>query len=147
MTPRQLDRGTVQRKLELLSDLLTDLDHLGDVSAERLERERGTRHIVERVLTQLVDIAAGVNAHVVSARGPRAPSDYRGSFELLARLGAIEPELASALRSSVGLRNILTHEYGRIDLTKVAAAVPAAREQYGSYVEQVAAFLAEDASR
>lgn len=146
MTPRTFDPPSVQAKLELLRDLLDDLDRLGEVDARRLETDRFTRHVVERILTQLVDVAAGANTHIAAALGPRAPSDYAGSFELAAAVGALDAGLAADLKPSVGLRNLLTHEYGAIDLEKVAAAVPLAREQFGAYVHQVSRFLAEFAA-
>lgn len=141
MTPAEFDPGSVVAKLDLLRDLLDDLERLGDIEAGRLTADRFTRHVVERILTQLVDIAAGINAHVAATLGSRAPSDYRRSFELAAEVGLIDAELASELAPSVGLRKLLTHEYGNIDPAKVAAAVPLAREQYGRYVRQVARFL------
>jgi uncharacterized protein YutE (UPF0331/DUF86 family) len=41
-----------------------------------------------------------------------------------------------------GLRNVLTHEYVRVDLERVAAAVPEATRDFGAYVQQVARFIA-----
>jgi Uncharacterized conserved protein len=46
----------------------------------------------------------------------RAPADYRTSFALAQEAGALEPELVTRLQASVGLRNVLTHEYVDIDL-------------------------------
>jgi uncharacterized protein YutE (UPF0331/DUF86 family) len=42
---------------------------------------------------------------------------------------------------SVGMRNVLVHNYLDVDQELVAAAVPLAVEQYGEYVRQVANFL------
>jgi uncharacterized protein YutE (UPF0331/DUF86 family) len=53
----------------------------------------------------------------------------------------IDTELATALRPSVGMRNVLVHNYLDVDHNRVAVAVPIAVEQYGAYVRQVAAFL------
>ncbi|HEX9888963.1 MAG TPA: HepT-like ribonuclease domain-containing protein [Nitriliruptorales bacterium] len=147
MTPREFDATSVQGKLELLHDLLDDLDAVGEVDARTLETDRFTRHVVERVLTQLVDIAASTNAHIAASLGSRAPSDYSQSFELAAAAGALDADLAADLKASVGLRNLLTHEYGRIDLSKVAAAVPVARDQYSRYVRQVSRFLQDRDAR
>jgi len=68
----------------------------------------------------------------------RAPKDYRSSFDLAQEAGAIQPELVKRLQPSVGLRNVLTHEYVDIDLEIVADAVGSARRDYGDYVRQVA---------
>lgn len=47
-----------------------------------------------------------------------------------------------SLLASVGLRNVLTHEYVDIDLGIVAAAVTSAGQYYGQYVQQMARWIA-----
>jgi uncharacterized protein YutE (UPF0331/DUF86 family) len=81
------------------------------------------------------------NSHVVVARLGRAPDSYAESFSLAARTGMLDQSLAEALRPSVGLRNVLVHNYLDVDRGLVAAAVPLALEQYGAYVRQAATFL------
>ncbi len=45
------------------------------------------------------------------------------------------------LDPSIGMRNVLVHEYLEIDLRKVALAVPPALSCYRRYVQQVAEFV------
>lgn len=145
MTPSALQAAAVQAKLRLMRELLDDLGSVGDLTPEMLERERLVRRAVERVLTQLVDLAASVNSHVVTASTGRAPASYRSSFDDAAELGMLPPQLAGALKPSVGMRNLLVHEYAAVDLARVAEAVSTALESYGEYVRQVARWLADRA--
>lgn len=142
MTPPALDVAACEAKLVLLADLVDDLQRQGDVSGAILRHDRDRRHVVERVITHLVDIAAGLNATLVRGAGLRAPTGYRDGFELLGRAGVIMPDLAERLMPSTGMRNLLTHEYGRIDLDLVAAAVPIARRDYADYIRAVRSHLA-----
>jgi hypothetical protein len=73
------------------------------------------RHGIERILTQLVELAAAVNEHVVGARLQRVATSYRESFELA--------------------------KYLEIDRWKVAVAVPLALSRYRRYLRQVAEFV------
>lgn len=66
---------------------------------------------------------------------------HRETFDVAASVGAISPELAGQLKPSVGMRNVLIHEYVNVDLELVALAAPHARQQYGQYVSSVAAWL------
>jgi uncharacterized protein YutE (UPF0331/DUF86 family) len=141
MSPRELDRAMIHAKLRVLRDLLEDLEPLRNISAERLGTERLTRYAVERILTQLVDVAVSVNSHVSAALAARGPADYRESFELAARAGLISEPLARELAPSVGLRNVLTHEYVGVDLAIVAGSIGRAVDGYRRYVEEVARFL------
>ena len=60
--------------------LLRELDHLGPVDADRFAREYATQLVVERIVSQLVDLAASVNAHVVAVEaGAISPMLQLGS--------------------------------------------------------------------
>lgn len=142
MTPRPFESKVVQAKLRFLDELLRDLSGLGDVSLDRMNSDRLVRHALERILTQLVESAVAINSHISASLLGRSPADYRHSFELAAQAGAITPELAARLAPSAGLRNLLIHEYGTIDLARVAAAAHLALSAYEEYVTSVARFLA-----
>ena len=143
MTPPLLDSAAVQAKLVLMVALLDDLDGVGPVDAAVLQRDRMLRHAVERVLTQLVDLAVSVNGHVAVAGGLAAPATYRASFAAAAATGALPAALAERLAPSAGLRNVLVHEYAAVDLGLVVRGVELARTDYRSCVRAVAGFLAE----
>jgi uncharacterized protein YutE (UPF0331/DUF86 family) len=136
-----LDAAIVQERLRHMRDLLADLDRIGDVAVERLTSDRIIRHAVERIITQLVDLAVSINSHVVAVVRGQVPSTYRESFGAAAQAGMISAELAAELAPSAGLRNILTHEYVGVDLVLVAQAVPVAHHAYQRYVSEVARFL------
>ena len=142
MTPREFDSSVVQSRLALMRDLLGDLDAVGSVSAESLSSDRMLRHAVERVLSQLVELAVSINSHVASTILQRGATDYRASFDLATQAGVIDEELRDRLTPSVGLRNVLAHEYVAVDLQIVSAAVDRAVIDYGDYVSSVASWLA-----
>jgi uncharacterized protein YutE (UPF0331/DUF86 family) len=141
VTPREIDWRTVRAKLRRMRELLDQLNELGPLDTGRLDAEPVTSLAVERILILLVDLAFAANSHVVVARLGRAPDSYAESFALASQAGMIDGTLATALRPSVGLRNVLVHNYLDVDRERLAAAVPLALEQYAAYVRQVAAFL------
>jgi uncharacterized protein YutE (UPF0331/DUF86 family) len=143
VSPREFDAGVVQARLALIRDLLDDLQSVGEVTVDLLQRDRMLRHGVERVLGQLVELAVSINGHLGATLLGRAPKDYRTSFALAEEAGALDPELVSRLQASVGLRNVLTHEYVDIDLEIVAGAVTSAGHDYGQYVQQMARWIAD----
>lgn len=136
-----VDAAIVQERLRLLRDLLADLDLVGEVTTDRLNRDRILRHAVERIITQLVDLSVSINSHIAAATHGRAPATYRESFAAAAAAGAIAGDLAAELAPSAGLRNVLTHEYVAVDLALVADSVPLAREGFRRYVAEIARFL------
>jgi uncharacterized protein YutE (UPF0331/DUF86 family) len=132
VTPPALDAAMVQAKLRLMRELLDDLDAAAPTDASALQGDRMLRHAVERILTQLVEQAAAVNAHLAGARLGRGAVTYRASFDLAVEAGALPDDLAQRLLPSAGLRHV--HQYAAVDLDL-------ARTDYRAYVRAVAAFL------
>lgn len=121
--------------------LLDDLAEVNAAGEPSLAENRMLRHGVERILTQLVELATAINEHVVGARLQRVATSYRESFGLAEECGLIDKQLHDDLLPSVGMRNVLVHEYLEVDLRKVEAAVPLALSCYRRYVQQVAEFV------
>lgn len=138
MTP--LDPQVITRRLATMRMLLDHLGRLEITVPEQLE-DLALRLQVERVLSQLVNLATEINAHVAMAALDRPPESYREGFDRAVEAGFLDAELASDLKPSIGLRNILIHEYVRVDLTMVTQAVPRALSGYRDYVRQIAAAL------
>ncbi|HZJ06675.1 MAG TPA: DUF86 domain-containing protein [Nocardioidaceae bacterium] len=111
------------------------------MSETDLAQDRMLRHAVERILVQIVDLSVSINSHVAATHLGKAPPDYRSSFDLATDAGMIGAGLARSLRDSVGLRNVLTHEYVAVDLARVAEPAALANAHYAEYLKQVARWL------
>jgi uncharacterized protein YutE (UPF0331/DUF86 family) len=141
MSPRGLDRAVVQRRLEQIGLLLDDLASVDVLTAEQLESDRMLRHAIERIMTQLVELATAINSHIAVATFGAAPEDYHESFLRCADAGAIPATLAGRLAPSAGLRNILVHAYIEIDLSIVASSVASALTGFTEYRRAIASWL------
>lgn len=139
------DRDVVVRRLDAMRDLLDHLEGLHVTSADDLADLR-VRPQVERVLTHVVNLAVEINAHVAATVRGRPPADYQVGFDRMAESGWLDPHLARALKPSVGLRNVLTHEYVDTDLGLAAAAVPLMLRDYRAYIRLVAVALLSGSS-
>ena len=143
MTPRRLDVDVARNKLAAIEDTCDVLASLGDIDGDLLCDDPVVAAAVERLIGRLVDLAVDVNSHLAVALLGRAPSEYRESFDLMAQAGVIELAMAVRLKPSVGMRNVIVHEYVRLDLARVAAVVPEAIDAYRAYVTAVARFLVD----
>ena len=54
--------------------------------------------------------------HLIRRRKLGLPRDSRESFALIQQEGLISPEQMKAMQAMIGFRNILVHEYQRLDL-------------------------------
>ena len=120
------------------------LDVLSDMTAWSMDDLAGDvvrRLALQRALTQLVDLATVINAHILSVLQGRAPETARKGFSAMAEAGVIDVELGRSLAASAGMRNVFTHEYVEVDLARVHLAIPAAARDYTRYVKDVAMWL------
>jgi uncharacterized protein YutE (UPF0331/DUF86 family) len=142
----ELNLESVQRRLVAIRERLDELRQLEEVTEARLGEDWLTRAAVERVLTQLVELAAQINTHIVAVSGKVPPDQYRESFIAAAEIGALPADLATEIAPSAGLRNILVHQYLDADLGIVAQSVGQATVDYAAYVRAIAAWLSAQAS-
>lgn len=141
MSPRAFDPAVVQVRLRHLAALLDDFADLGPYDPETLATDGHRRYTAERILTQLVEVAVGINGHIGAALLGKVGAGYAATFDLAVEAGALSAETARRIRPSVGTRNVLVHEYLTIDYARVAEAALRAPVDYGDYIREVAAFL------
>ena len=67
---------------------------------------------LQRAMELVIDMAN----HVIKERKLGLPKESRQSFEILGKAGIITPEMSRELQGMVGFRNILVHEYQKLDL-------------------------------
>lgn len=97
---RRCLRRIESRRPATLAGLLDDLDAQDIISLN-----------LERAIQQCVDLAT---MRLADTDDP-PPASMKEAFELLARAGVLSHDLAVRMRAAVGLRNILVHEYRRVD--------------------------------
>jgi uncharacterized protein YutE (UPF0331/DUF86 family) len=67
---------------------------------------------LQRIAEQAIDIAN----HLIKKEKLGLPKDSKETFQILAEAKIIPDELAARLKGMVGFRNILVHDYRKIDL-------------------------------
>jgi uncharacterized protein YutE (UPF0331/DUF86 family) len=110
-----MDRSIFDRKFESLRKCLLRVQSKVPATAEELDKDIDLQDIVsvnlERSVQLSVDIASQVLAHLESP----VPDTLASSFDALANESVLSKELAERMRKAVGFRNIVVHEYNRVD--------------------------------
>lgn len=81
------------------------------------------RDIAERNLQTVIQAIIDIGNHLVADAGLGAPERYSDILEKLSGAGLIDAELARRLVPVVGMRNVLVHEYVRLEAERIWAAV------------------------
>jgi uncharacterized protein YutE (UPF0331/DUF86 family) len=99
--------------------------HLRRIKAKRsvkLKEFLGDLDIQESILFNLqmaVQNCIDIAAHIISDDELGVAGSTSEMFYMLQENSYLTPELTEKMVTAVGFRNLVTHEYGKIDLTKV----------------------------
>jgi uncharacterized protein YutE (UPF0331/DUF86 family) len=85
-------------------------EFLGD-----LDRQESILFNLQMAVQNCIDIAA----HVIGDDELGVAGSTNEMFYMLQENGYLTPELTEKMVAAVGLRNLVVHEYGKIDLSKV----------------------------
>lgn len=114
-----VDPDRVRTKLGHLEEYLRGLIEQQDVSREQYLGDRDRQDIVERRFEKAIQACIDVAAHVVATEGYREPTDYGDFFRVLEENDVISSAVADRMVEMAGFRNVLAHEYARIDDERV----------------------------
>jgi len=112
---RVVDRELVLRKLANIDLYLTQLVPYRALDVAAYAADWRTQRIVERTLHLAIEACMDVADHIVADRRLRVPETGAATFESLGEADLLPRELAASLARMVGFRNILVHDYARLD--------------------------------
>lgn len=99
------------------------------------------KRAVERVMQLIVECATDINIMVLKKIGKGPSKDYYNSFIDLAENNVIDMDFALKIAPSTGLRNILVHEYQKIDDKIVYHSVNSISQYYSKYIDVLSKYL------
>ncbi len=80
-----------------------------------LDRQESVLFNLQMAIQNCIDIAA----HIISDEGLGVPGSTNEMFYLLEENGYLDTELTEKMIAAIGFRNLIVHEYGKVDLTQV----------------------------
>ena len=109
-----VDRERVLAKLDELHGYVRELRALRLEAYEDFTRPE-TRRATERLLQIAIEAVVDICHRLVSGLRLGLPSEEDDLFTKLQEARIFPPDLITTLRRMKGFRNILVHEYGRVD--------------------------------
>jgi len=140
-------KDLIQRKISLIQDDLTKLAKLSGFTMEEVSADFMKQATVERLLERIISRAIDVNEHIITELGDietEPPKDYKATFHLLSKMDIYPKEFGESISKSVGTRNILVHEYDKIDPRIVYASISDCLKDYHQYCDYILKFLEKE---
>ena len=136
-----IDRDRLLAKLDELDGYLVELR---SIATERFEEYLSVekKRAYEQLVLQ-VSVEAVIDACALLVAGLRLglPGDEDDLFEKLVGRGVISNAMVDSLRRMKGLRNLLVHEYGRINDQIVFETIRQRLGDFDTFKREILAFL------
>lgn len=135
-----IDIELIKSKLSDLQGYFMELEPILNEEARTIIENSLKLHTVERLFQLIVDTAVDINTHLISASDFKIPDDYQSTFLILAENRILPMDLAVKIAPSVGLRNLVVHKYGRVDVKKMVDDIKDEIGQYRDYMQHIHQF-------
>ncbi len=135
-----VDRDRILAKLDELQGYLREVRSVVPASFPEyltVEKRRSSERLLQVAIEAVVDICG----LLVTGLRLGLPADEDDLFEKLAGRGVIAPPMADLLRRMKRMRNILVHEYGRVDDELVFETVQQRLGDFDVFMGEILAFL------
>lgn len=110
-----LDRDRIVAKIDNLDGYLMELEMIAPKSYGEYEKNIEKKRACERLLQIAIEAAIDVSRLLLKGLRLGLPADEDDIFSRLQSHGVLSVDMVKSLRMMKGARNILVHEYGKID--------------------------------
>ena len=100
----------IEERMEEIESYFNRLEEVEGASQE-VAREESMENLVRKIVSAAIDIAS----RIIALEGEGRPESYAEYFEGLEGKGVIDEELSDRLQEMARFRNLIVHQYYRID--------------------------------
>ena len=105
----------IDEKIKDVERFLEELEDSLPKNFEEYERSYKLKAIGERYFEKIINAVVDLAFFIIKEKNLKQPEEDKQAFGILAKKKIISDSLAEKLKDAKGMRNILAHEYGRID--------------------------------
>lgn len=112
--------SVIENRISLIKKYLKILKKFDKFSTKQLKEDIFIRGALERYLYLVVQSAIDLAECIIAYKGYRKPSTLAENFMILQEEGLINAGMCSQLSKMVGFRNIVAHDYEKIDYSVIS---------------------------
>ena len=118
------------------------MEELKDVTVEEYSKDWKIQRAVERTLQIAIELCVDIANHIISDEGWRVPVSYSDTFKVLKENKVIDNELFSIMERMARFRNIIVHNYDKLDQTIILDILKKNLEDFMKYRDSILKWLA-----
>jgi len=138
-----VDKALVLRKLSELEEYLGQIREYTNITIEQYSSDWKIQRIIERTLQIMIETCVDVAGHIISDREYRIPKSYADTFRVLHEENILEKELFETMDKMAKFRNIVVHNYDKVDTSIVVIILTKHLDDFLTYKNAIIKILKE----
>jgi uncharacterized protein YutE (UPF0331/DUF86 family) len=131
----------LSERLKLLDEYINDLKDLQEISFQEYQENKLIHRTVERTLHLAIEACLDIGQHIIAQNGFRTPVDNKDIFVVLHEEGILSADLLEKTTSMARFRNLIVHNYARIDNAAVFGILKRHLDDFNAYAQAVLHYL------
>lgn len=136
-----VDKLLIGRKLARMDTYLSQIGEFSKISGNEYKKNWKTQRIVERTLQILVEECIDIANHIIADEDPRLPVGYADAFQVLMENRMINKKLSATIEKMAKFRNVIIHQYEKIDPGIVVAILHKNLVDFERYKKAIIKYL------
>lgn len=136
-----IDKDLIKNKMEDIQAYFKEMEPILKYESREIIEDNLKIRAVERLFQLIVDTSIDINTHIITETDFNTPEDYQSTFIILGENKILPMNFAVKIAPSVGLRNLIVHKYGKVDLKKMVDDIKNEIGQYLEYLKLVNEFI------
>ncbi len=138
--------GVILERIQRLVSYINELRELqNEVTFAVYQQDKFKRKFIERTLHTALEACLDIGNRLISVAALRQPEDNRDVFRALAEAGLLPTERLETFLRMASFRNILVHEYTKLDDAAVYGIFQRRLDDLAAFAEAAARYIAREA--
>lgn len=136
-----VDEALLLRKISEVETYLVQVGEYRNIHLDEYQQDWKVQRIVERTLQMMIETCVDIAGHIISDKGFRIPLSYADAFKVLKENGLLSAQLCAHMEKMVKFRNVIVHQYDKVDAEIVIGILKKNLEDFLSYKKAIVDFL------
>ena len=136
-----IDRAAINEKIEKLREYLTLLKEYRKSNLKELKEDPKLQGAVRCYLQLSIKCVIGIGEIIISGLRLPRPEEAREVIEILGKNKIIPISFSKHFSSVAGFRNILVHEYTKVDINKLYQHLRNDLKDFDFYIRHIVKFI------
>lgn len=135
------NKELIKNKINKIENYLKELEPILKLETNEILGNYTNLRTTERNFQLIVDTVIDINTHIISTENLRAPEDATETFFILGEAKILSMDFVKKFSPVAGLRNIVVHDYEKIDTEKMINDIKSDINQFGEYALYIDNFI------